>query len=178
MRRALAGAALALVAGCALTAPPFALDSPGLQDGSRVPLASVYGQCGGGNQSPPLRWHDAPARTQSYAVTVYDQSVRGGFWHWIAFDIAPGAHGLNAGAGTPHSGNAPGDTVQLKNDFGNVGYSGPCPPPGAAHTYVITVYALDVPALGLATHFSRRDALAAIRRHALAQAALTVTWGR
>ncbi len=178
MRRALTGAWLALIAAGALGAPPFALTSPTLGANGRMPTANVYTGCGGGNQSPPLHWNGAPARTQSYAVTMYDESVHGGFWHWIAFDIPPGAHGLNAGAGTPHSGNAPGDTVQLRNDFGNVGYSGPCPPAGAAHDYVITVYALDTPALGLATHFSRKDALAAIRRHALAEAELAITWGR
>jgi phosphatidylethanolamine-binding protein (PEBP) family uncharacterized protein len=40
------------------------------------------------------------------------------------------------------------------------------------------VYALDVPELGIAARFDRKAALAAIRQHALAQATLTVTWGR
>lgn len=178
MRRALACACLLLFAAGTPAAAPFALTSPTLNAGARMPLANVYGECGGGNQSPALRWQGAPAHTQSYAVTMYDESVKGGFWHWVAFDIARGAHGLNPGAGTPHSGNAPGDTVQLRNDFGNAGYSGPCPPPGATHDYVITVYALDVPTLGLAAHFNREDALAAIHRHTLAKATLAITWGR
>lgn len=156
----------------------FSVDSPTLAAGGRMPLASVYSHCGGSNTSPPLAWHDPPPGTKSYAVTMYDPDAKGGFWHWIAFDIGAGAHGLNAGAGTPCSGNAPGDTVQLRNDFGNAGYSGPCPPPGPPHHYVITVYALDVPTLGIAAHFDRGKALAAIRQHALAQASLTVVWGR
>ncbi|HET8764870.1 MAG TPA: YbhB/YbcL family Raf kinase inhibitor-like protein [Rhodanobacter sp.] len=178
MRRVIAALALAAFTAAAVAAPPFALTSPTFAANARMPMANVYGECGGGNLSPPLAWRDAPAGTRSFAVTLYDTSVPGGFWHWIAFDIAVGAHGLNAGAGTPHSGNAPGDTVQLRNDFGNAGYSGPCPPPGAPHAYVITVYALDVPELGLMTHFNRKAALAAIHQHALAQATLTVTWGR
>lgn len=177
MLRALLWFGFALAPIAAL-AQGFTLTSPTLAASARMPLANVYAQCGGGNQSPPLAWHAAPAGTKSYAVTMYDTSVPGGFWHWIVFDIGVGARGLNAGAGTPHSGNAPGDTVQLKNDFGHAGYSGPCPPPGAPHDYVITVYALDVPELGLMTHFSRKDALAAIHRHALAKATLTVNWGR
>ncbi|HEX5961426.1 MAG TPA: YbhB/YbcL family Raf kinase inhibitor-like protein [Rhodanobacteraceae bacterium] len=177
VRRALSWLCLATIPAVALAAPGFTLDSPALHAGASMPLANVYGGCGGGNQSPRLHWQDPPAGTKSYAVTMYDPDASGGFWHWIAFDIPIGAQGLNAGAGTPHSGNAPGDTVQLKNDFGNAGYSGPCPPPGAPHHYVITVYALEVPELGLAAHFSRKDALAAIERHALARAALTVTWG-
>ena len=86
--------------------------------------------------------------------------------------------GLNAGAGTPHNGDAPGDTEQPRNDFGDAGYSGPCPPPGKPHHYVFTVYALDVPELGIQAHFSRKAALAGIERHALAKATLTVVWGR
>lgn len=176
MHRIAAALALAAFAAGAIAAPPFTLDSPTLAANARMPVANVYTQCGGGNQSPALRWHNPPAGTRSYAVTMFDPDAN--FWHWIAFDIAVGAYGLNADAGSPHSGNAPGDTVQLKNDFGQAGYAGPCPPPGKAHHYVITVYAVDIPELGIATHFSRKDALAAIRQHTLAKATLTVDWGR
>lgn len=176
MHRLLAALTLAAFAATAAAASPFTLDSPTLAANARVPMASVYAECGGGNQSPALRWRDPPAGTQSFAVTMFDPGAN--FWHWIAFDIAIGAHGLNANAGVPRSGNAPGDTVQLKNDFGHAGYAGPCPPAGKAHHYVITVYALDVPELGITTHFSRKAALDAIRQHTLAKATLTVNWGR
>jgi Raf kinase inhibitor-like YbhB/YbcL family protein len=162
----------------AALAQGFVLTSPALPANGAFPLAAVYTQCGGSNQSPALRWVNPPAGTRSYAVTMFDTDAAGGFWHWIAFNIAVGAHGLNPDAGVPHSGNAPGDTVQLRNDFGDVGYSGPCPPAGRPHHYVITVYALDVPTLGIAARFSRKDALAAIDRHTLAKAMLTATWGR
>lgn len=178
MRRVLLGFCLAAFPIAALAAQTFTLTSRTLAANGSMPLANVYTECGGGNQSPELMWHDPPPRTKSFAVTMYDPDANGGFWHWIAFNIAIGAHGLNANAGAPRSGNAPGDTVQIGNDFGNAGYSGPCPPPGKPHHYVITVYALDVPTLGLAAHFSRTDALAAIKQHTLAKATLTVTWGR
>ncbi|MGH8114018.1 MAG: hypothetical protein ACREPS_03030 [Rhodanobacteraceae bacterium] len=42
----------------------------------------------------------------------------------------------------------------------------------------MTVYALDVPTLGLASRFDRKAALAAIKKHIIAKAALTVTWSR
>lgn len=178
MRRTLPWLCLVAFPVATMAAQGFALDSPALAANGRMPPANVYTECGGGNASPPLRWHDAPAGTQSFAVTMYDPDAPGGFWHWIAFNIPVGAEGLNADAGRPRGGDAPGDSVQLRNDFGDTGYSGPCPPPGKPHHYVITVYALDVPTLGLAAHFSRRDALAAIGKHTLAKAALTVTWGR
>jgi hypothetical protein len=178
MRRVLLWLCLGLAPVAALAAQSFTLDSPTLSAGASMPLTNVYTECGGGNVSPALQWHDAPAGTKGYAVTMYDPDAPGGFWHWLAFDIAVGAHGLNAGAGRPHGGDAPGDTEQPRNDFGNAGYSGPCPPPGKPHHYVITVYALDVPELGLAAHFSRNDALASIEKHTLAKASLTVVWGR
>lgn len=177
MRRMLPWLCLALVPALALAAQDFALDSPTLHPGASMPTANVYTRCGGGNVSPALQWHGAPAGTQGYAVTMYDPDAAGGFWHWIIFDIPIGAHGLNADAGAPRSGNAPGDAAQLLNGFGDHGYSGPCPPAGKPHHYVITVYALDVPELGLAAHVSRHDALAEIRQHTLAKASLTVTWG-
>lgn len=177
MRRVLSWLCLALISTTTWAAQGFTLDSPTLRAGASMPLANVYTECGGGNVSPALRWHDPPPGTKSFAVTMYDPDAAGGFWHWIAYDIAVGAHGLNAGAGTPHNGDAPGDTEQPRNDFGNHGYSGPCPPAGKPHHYVITVYAMDVPELGLAAHFSRNDALAAIKQHTLAKATLTVSWG-
>ena len=35
--------------------------------------------------------------------------------------------------------------VQGQNDFGKLGWGGPCPPPGATHRYVIELFALDAP---------------------------------
>jgi Raf kinase inhibitor-like YbhB/YbcL family protein len=178
LRHVLGTLALCLVAGAACAAQAFTLTSPALRDGGRVPLSAVYTRCGGGNVSPALAWSHPPAGTKSFAVTVFDRDAPGGFWHWVVFEIPIGAHGLNTNAGAPHSGNAPGDAAQLPNDFGNHGYSGPCPPPGKPHHYVFTVYALDVPTLGITAHFSRKDALAAIRQHTLAKASLTAAWGR
>lgn len=177
MRRILFWLCLSLTPAAAWAAQGFTLDSPTLKPGADMPLANVYTGCGGGNASPALRWRGAPAGTRGYAVTLFDPDAAGGFWHWIMFDIPIGAHGLNPNAGAPRSGNAPGDAAQLRNDFGNNGYSGPCPPAGKPHHYVFTVYALDVPELGLAAHFNRNDALAAIKRHTLAKATLTVSWG-
>jgi len=118
MRRILLWLCLALMPVTTWAAQDFTLDSPTLKAGASMPLANVYAQCGGGNVSPALQWHDAPAGTKGYAVTMYKP-----------------------------------------------------------HHYVITVYAMDVPELGPATHFSRNDALAAIKQHTLATATLTVTWG-
>ncbi|MFZ0005907.1 MAG: YbhB/YbcL family Raf kinase inhibitor-like protein [Methanoregula sp.] len=39
--------------------------------------------------------------------------------------------------------NDPFMAVQGTNDFGTIGYRGPCPPPGETHTYYVNVYGLD-----------------------------------
>ena len=37
----------------------------------------------------------------------------------------------------------PFDAFQGRNEFGGVGYTGPCPPSGEVHTYYFNVYGLD-----------------------------------
>lgn len=173
------GLASALAFGIATAAQAFTLSSPVIKPNGTIPMRQVYTQCGGSNVSPELQWRGIPAGTKSFAVSVFDPDAPGGgFWHWVAFNIGVGAYGMNPGAGTPHSGNAPGDTVQMKNGFGNVGYSGPCPPPGPPHHYVFTAYALDVPVLPVSASAGVDSVIKAIRKHALATATLTATYGR
>lgn len=45
--------------------------------------------------------------------------------------------------GIPTQYYVPGIGYQGINDFGKVGYGGPCPPPGPPHKYVIIVLALN-----------------------------------
>jgi hypothetical protein len=37
----------------------------------------------------------------------------------------------------------PPGAIEWPNDFGDVGYGGPCPPGGDTHTYLYTVHALN-----------------------------------
>jgi hypothetical protein len=54
-----------------------------------------------------------------------------------------------------------------KQQFGQLGYRGPCPPKGQSpHHYVMTVYALDLPP-ALAVGMTRTDLLAAMDKHIL-----------
>ncbi len=179
MNASLKTAFLFALAASAGAARAFTLSSPMIHQGGTLSVQQVYTRCGGSNVSPQMEWRDPPKNVKSYAVTVFDPDAGGGgFWHWIAFNIDVGAHGLNTGAGTPHSGNAPGDTVQFVNGFGDHGYSGPCPPPGKPHHYVFTVYALDVPVLPVSAAASSEDAVKTIKQHAIATATLTATYGR
>lgn len=100
--------------------------------------------CTGQNISPQLSWENAPEGTLYYAVTMYDKDAPtgSGFWHWVVFNIPASITELKSGAGEVAKKLLPKETIQSVTDFGKPGYGGPCPPPGAPHQYLITVYAL------------------------------------
>jgi Raf kinase inhibitor-like YbhB/YbcL family protein len=65
-----------------------------------------------------------------------------------------------------------------RNDFGRVGYRGPCPPRGhGPHRYVFRLYALDRE-LELDVGAARADLVRATRGHLLATAELVGTYER
>ena len=106
-------------------------------------FANVFG-CHGENISPQLSWENAPEGTQSFAVTIYDKDAPtgSGFWHWLIFNIPANVTELKSNAGDVAKPIAPKEAIQSITDFGTQGYGGPCPPPGAPHEYLITVYAV------------------------------------
>jgi Raf kinase inhibitor-like YbhB/YbcL family protein len=106
-------------------------------------FANSFG-CHGENISPELSWTNAPAGTQSFAVTMYDKDAPtgSGFWHWVIFNIPATTTELVSDAGNTNKSLAPLGSIQSNTDAGQPGYTGPCPPPGAPHQYLVTVYAL------------------------------------
>lgn len=64
-----------------------------------------------------------------------------------------------------------------KNDFGRIGYNGPCPPPGKAHKYFFKVYALDI-TLDLKSGATEFQLEAAMSGHILAQGEMIGKYGR
>ncbi|HTU81137.1 MAG TPA: YbhB/YbcL family Raf kinase inhibitor-like protein [Candidatus Acidoferrales bacterium] len=151
----------------------FAIASTTFKNGKMVPLTMVYkgNGCKGGDTSPELQWTGAPKKTKSFAILMLDTTAI--FWHWGMYDIAGNATTLPTNAGTASSkyGN------EVLNDWSvyygkkNRGYGGPCPPPGRAHHYVITLYALDTTlTLPRSAHVENLDL--AIRGHVLGSAAI------
>jgi hypothetical protein len=100
--------------------------------------------CHGENISPQLSWENAPEGTKYFAVTMYDPDAPtgSGWWHWVIFNIPAKVSELKSNAGDVSKSIAPKGSVQSMTDFGKQGYGGPCPPPGAPHEYLISVYAL------------------------------------
>ncbi|HTB51431.1 MAG TPA: YbhB/YbcL family Raf kinase inhibitor-like protein [Ferruginibacter sp.] len=106
-------------------------------------FANGFG-CTGSNISPELHWENAPAGTQAFAVTMYDKDAPtgSGFWHWVVYNIPGTVMSLKADAGNFSGKNLPDSAVNGGNDGNAPGFIGACPPPGEAHQYLITVYAL------------------------------------
>jgi Raf kinase inhibitor-like YbhB/YbcL family protein len=133
--------------------------------------------CTGGNVSPQLSWSGAPAGTKSFAITMYDPDAPtgSGWWHWIVVNIPAATTKLEAGA----SGKImPAGAQEMRTDFGKPGYGGPCPPPGAPHRYVFTIYALKVEKLDLDAQSTGAMAGFMINQNRLAKASFTATYGR
>jgi len=106
--------------------------------------------CTGKNISPSLSWNGAPKNTKSFAVTMYDPDAPtgSGWWHWLAFNIDKETSSLATDASK--LGLMPKGTVESITDYGKGGFGGACPPKGDnAHSYIITVYALDIEKLEL-----------------------------
>jgi Raf kinase inhibitor-like YbhB/YbcL family protein len=97
--------------------------------------------CNGDNISPALSWSGALKETKSFALGMFDESFR---THWLVFNIPPGTTSLPKDAGNPSKNLLPEGAIQIRNDFGTPGYSGPCPPPGTKSRYSIIVFALDI----------------------------------
>jgi Raf kinase inhibitor-like YbhB/YbcL family protein len=131
--------------------------------------------CDGTNISPPLAWKNVPGGTKSFVLIADDPDAPAGVWvHWVCYDLPPTV--LTLPEGLP-----PTDTVQQggkqgKNDFGNIGYGGPCPPSGT-HRYFFKIYALDR-MLGLPAGKTKKDIERTMKDHILAQGELMGTYSR
>lgn len=158
MRSLIASLALIVVGTSAsgqTNAPPgeaFVLESATFGSNTTLATTQVYDKagCNGGNLSPELHWKGAPGDTKSFAVTMFDPDAGSGagWWHWLLYDIDPKTTSLDVGDGDPVK--SPAKSASGRNSFGDIGYSGPCPPrDGGPHRYVFTIYALKVDKLNL-----------------------------
>ncbi len=149
------------------------LSSIAFQDGERIPAKYT---CEGEDISPPLMWSEPPQGTQSLALIVDDPDAPGGvFTHWVVFNILPDSRQLPEAI--PTQAQLSSGALQGKNDFGRIGYGGPCPPPGRPHRYCFTLYALDR-VLGLKAGVSKKQVVGAMQGHILTQGKLIGTYQR
>jgi Raf kinase inhibitor-like YbhB/YbcL family protein len=149
-------------------AADLTVESSAFAEGEPIPAEHT---CEGANTSPPLSWSGLPEGTQSVAIWLDDPDAPGGaFTHWLAWDLDPGAGGVDAGQAAP---------VEGANDAGENGYFGPCPPGGdGPHRYVFHVYALDLAELGLPAGSDAAALRAALEGHILAEGEYSGTFER
>lgn len=115
----------------------FTVSSGSFKNGDYLPAEYSYE---GKDLSPEIHW-DYKGEAESFALICEDPDAPGGsFIHWVVYNI-PGSY-MNMAKGFPKNG-APDGILQGKNDYGETGYNGPCPPRGKPHRYIFTVYALD-----------------------------------
>lgn len=176
---------LLLMSACGRTAPaadaspkpdpgnaPMQLESSAFDAGGPIPTKYT---CEGEDVSPPLNWSNLPPGTQSLALIVDDpdapdpKAPKRTWVHWVVFEIPADTSGLPEAPST-----LPVGAREGRNDWGNVGYGGPCPPIGE-HRYFHKLYALDT-SLGDLAEPTKAELEDAMVGHILAEAQLIGTY--
>ena len=150
--------------------PNLELRSSNFTEGGTIP--NQFASCKEAeNDSPELSWQSPAANTKSFAVIVTDPDAPiGNFVHWVLYDLPPDMRELPPAIRKQEI--LPNGSIQGLNDFGEVGYDGPCPPTHASHRYIFDLYALDTK-LNLPTGSIKRQVLDAMNNHILAHGQLT-----
>ena len=160
----------------ALCLTVLAVSSPALSKSYNLAISShafnnngfipVYYTCQGSDINPPLAFKNIPPHTASLVLILEDPDAPGGtFTHWLLWNIDPKTRGID-GHAVPHG------AVQGFNDFGTIGYGGPCPPPGNAHRYIFELFAVNT-ILHVKRTITRQDLEKEIHSHIIAHALLT-----
>jgi Raf kinase inhibitor-like YbhB/YbcL family protein len=172
---------MVIIAVTMLTAACGRTDGIDAQDGATITVSSnamtdgedipVEFTCDGEDVPPDVAWADIPADTVEIMVVVDDPDAPSGtFTHWTVWGLEPDASPLDA--------DLPAGAVEGTNDFGDVGYRGPCPPEGDdPHHYRFRVLALDS-SLDLPEGAALSELTAAIDDRVIGQGQLQATYAR
>jgi Raf kinase inhibitor-like YbhB/YbcL family protein len=162
-------------------AASFMVTSSSFSDGGM--LTSKYAaddpmrMCGGQNVSPALSWSNAPARTRSFVMFLFDPDglLGQGVSHWVGYGIPGNVTSFAEGEITRGSKNFVGG----KGTRANALYIGPCPPAGdSPHHYVFTIVATDLDPQALKPGMTREEVYNAIKGHALGGASIVGRYAR
>jgi Raf kinase inhibitor-like YbhB/YbcL family protein len=148
------------------TVASMTVASSSFKNGGAIPARF---SCDGANVSPDIQWSTPPAGTKSIAIVVDDSDTPLLFTHWLAYDIPASTHDIPEGASTPSTRLV--HAAEGTNNFGDVGYGGPCPPSGTHH-YNFRIYALDVD-LTLPPGQNKDQLADAVQGHILAKGLIT-----
>lgn len=144
--------------------------SAAFKEGQLIPRQYT---CDGVNVSPPLEWSGVPKSARTIAIIADDPDAPSGNWaHWVLYNLP--ADNIGFVENLPATENLKAGGFQGKNDFGKIGYGGPCPPAGS-HRYFFKVYALDAE-LPLKAGATKAEVEKAFENHVVAQGQLMGTY--
>jgi len=142
------------------------IKSSAFEEGGMIPPKYT---CDGADVSPPLSWTSVPEGTKTIALICDDPDAPMGTWvHWVLFNLPADVKELPENV--PSEKNLDNGAMQGTNDFGNIGYGGPCPP-GGTHRYYFKFYALDTE-VNLQGGATKKELLKAMEGHILAEGQL------
>jgi Raf kinase inhibitor-like YbhB/YbcL family protein len=152
----------------------FVLSSPSFTHEGEIPAKYT---CEGNDVSPTLSWSGVPEGTKRLALVVDDpdapdpQAPKTVWVHWVLYNLPAETDSLAEGISSDA---LPDATGEGRNDWGETGYRGPCPPIGR-HRYFHKLYALDtvLPDLGSPT---KQELEEAMKGHILARAEIMGTY--
>jgi len=100
--------------------------------------------CKGANRSPPIRVEGTLPNIKSFAVLATTSPEEGpSRVAWVLWNL-PAVPLIPEGFPPEEEVESPLHAVQGTNDFGTIGYRGPCPSAGKTEAYLFRVYALDL----------------------------------
>jgi Raf kinase inhibitor-like YbhB/YbcL family protein len=156
------------------------LRSTGLMDGQAIPKKYT---ADGQDVSPPLTWNAGPSSTKEFALVCDDPDAPTAepWVHWVIYKIPPDVTSLPEGLPQGEILKQPAGALQGKNSFTSgaaTGYRGPAPPKGhGTHHYHFKLFALDTK-LNLRAGATKRELLAAMAGHVVADGELVGTYER
>ena len=157
---------------CHINLNAIDVKSSAFKNGEIIP--SKY-TCDGKNVSIPLNIENFPKETKSFAVIMDDPDAPiGTFIHWVIYNIP--SNFTNLPENIPNVPILKYGILQGRNDFGKIGYGGPCPPNGT-HRYFIKVYALDK-VLNLNPKLTKQQLLNSIKTHIIEKATIIGLYSR
>jgi Raf kinase inhibitor-like YbhB/YbcL family protein len=164
--------------GTDMAATKLSLASESFQAGGAIPPEYT---CKGANISPELHWTGVPEKTKTFALICDDPDAPGRIWvHWVIFNIPVEKEVFKSTfkllEAFPKKEISDKGIRQGTNDFGKIGYDGPCPPSGV-HRYYFKLYALDQ-SLELKAGAGKLQLLEAMKGHILAETQLMGTFSK
>lgn len=151
-------------------ADDFSMTTTAFLDTGALPVLYT---CDGKDISPQLTWSNPPSNTKSYAIIMSDRDAPNGiFFHWVVYNIPSSTTELAEGIN-----DFPKGTLIGTNSFNKNKYNGPCPPKGTAHTYFITLYALDS-SITLPAGSDGKTVLDKLKNHIIKQVELSTIYSR